>query len=445
MALASHRDFLAQEARALLTRLARVKPLALQETMVPAAALPPAAQAGIERHLAAGRRELGARVRAFLTWLEGPDGEAALAAEAQRRFTALRMRFTAVLAQLDVFADVLTQRSEFETGPWLAGLDAAAADALALPGRYYDPPPLVCYVDRGHGAAIRRARTRLPGGGESPAGVIRIPRERMVGVGIASSLVHEVGHQAAALLDFVGTLRPRLAAAAAAAGDLAPAWAMWSRWLGEIVADAWAVARVGVAGPLGLIGVVSLPRAFVFRIGVDEPHPFPWIRVRLAVAFGRALWPHPQWDKLDRLWLELYPPTGLDEARARAIAMLDATMPALVAAVLDHRPPALRGSRLRDAFDLAERSPERLRAAFRDWRRGPVAAASAAPSFAFAVLGQARADGALSAEAEGRATARLLTSWALRRALSPAPPERPARVRRTAIPSIVGEYYANHA
>ena len=42
------------------------------------------------------------------------------------------MRFTAVLAQFDIFADVLTQRSEFETGPWLAGLDAAAADALAL-------------------------------------------------------------------------------------------------------------------------------------------------------------------------------------------------------------------------------------------------------------------------------------------------------------------------
>ncbi len=48
------------------------------------------------------------------------------------------------------------------------------------------------------GAAIRRARTRLPGGGDNPVAIIRVPRERMVGSGIASSLVHEVGHQAAA-------------------------------------------------------------------------------------------------------------------------------------------------------------------------------------------------------------------------------------------------------
>ena len=59
----------------------------------------------------------------------------------------------------------------------------------------------MCYLDRGHGAAIRRARARLPGGGMSPVAIIRVPRERMVGAGIASSLVHEVGHQAAALLD----------------------------------------------------------------------------------------------------------------------------------------------------------------------------------------------------------------------------------------------------
>lgn len=416
---APHHTFLAEEARALLTRLGRVKPLVLQETMVPAAALPPAAQAGIERHLAAKRRELDGRVRRFLAWLDGPAGEAASAAEAQRRFATLRMAFTTVLSELDMFADVLTQRSEFETGPWIAGLDVLAADALALPGGYYDPPPLVCYLDRGQGAAIRRARTRLPGGGESPVGIIRVPRERMVGIGIASSLVHEVGHQAAALLDLVPTLRPRLAAIGAEAGEHAPAWALWSRWLGEIVADLWAVARVGIAGPIGLIGVVSLPRAFVFRIGVDEPHPFPWIRVRLAIAFGRALWPHPQWDWFDRLWLDLYPSSGLDLPRTRMITLLLATMPGLVLALLDHRPPALRGTRLRDALDVQDRSPEQLRMQFQDWRRRPASASNTRPSIALAVLGQARADGSLPGGKEGRLIANLLTAWAVRTAVFP--------------------------
>src|SRR5262249_58546694 len=101
----------------------------------------------------------------------------------------------AVLSQLDLFNHVITQRSENETGVFLSGLDVVSADALALPG-YYEPPPVICYLDRDVGAAIRRARTRMPGGGENPVAIIRVPRERMIGSGIASSLIHEVGHQA---------------------------------------------------------------------------------------------------------------------------------------------------------------------------------------------------------------------------------------------------------
>ena len=46
------------ETRAMLARLALVKPFALQESMLPAAALLPAAQVAIDRFLVAGRREL---------------------------------------------------------------------------------------------------------------------------------------------------------------------------------------------------------------------------------------------------------------------------------------------------------------------------------------------------------------------------------------------------
>jgi len=86
-------------------------------------------------------------------------------AQAQRSFSLLRLRFNAVLTQFDLFNNALTQRSEREIGVWLSGLDVVSADALRLPGDYYDAPPVICYLDRGVGAAIRRARTRLPGGG----------------------------------------------------------------------------------------------------------------------------------------------------------------------------------------------------------------------------------------------------------------------------------------
>ncbi|HEY7430559.1 MAG TPA: hypothetical protein VH641_07490 [Streptosporangiaceae bacterium] len=171
---------LEREARAMLARLNRVKPFVLQETMLPAAALSPQAQTGIERYLTGGRRVLRAQIQRYIGWLHGP-GRHADAAEQQRRFTFLRLRFNLALSQLDLFSDAITQRSEHETGLWLSGLDVAAQDALDLPGGYYRPPALVCYLHRGLGGAIRRARTRLPGGGENPVSIIRIPRERMIG------------------------------------------------------------------------------------------------------------------------------------------------------------------------------------------------------------------------------------------------------------------------
>lgn len=172
----------------MLTRLERVQPFALHLTSVPAAGISPAAQSGIEWYLAEGRKELRQLIYEFLRWLQSSSRRSQPApAEAQRRFSFLRLRFNAVLSQFDIFSDALTQRSEHETGVWLSGLDAVAEDALALPG-YYQAPPTVCYLDRGAGAAIRRARTRLPGGGENPVAIVRVPRERMVGSGIASSL-----------------------------------------------------------------------------------------------------------------------------------------------------------------------------------------------------------------------------------------------------------------
>ena len=183
---------LAQEARSLLTRLARLEPFALIEPTVLAAALMPSAQSAIESQLVQGRRALRRMVAQFQWWLRreaADDASTATAAEAQRRFTFLRLKFNAALTQFDLFNEVITQRSEHKTGVWLAGLDIVAADALALPGNVYQAPPVICYLDRGPGAAIRRARTRLPGGGDNPVAIIRLPRERMIGSSIASSLV----------------------------------------------------------------------------------------------------------------------------------------------------------------------------------------------------------------------------------------------------------------
>jgi hypothetical protein len=404
---------LEQEARALLTRLGRVRPFALQESMLPAANLLPHSQVAIEEFLSAGRSHLRRLVSEFLKWVRSGDGAAAAPEEAQRRFTMLRLRFNAVLTQFDLFDNVITQRSESETGVWLSGLDVASADALQIRGHFFDPPAVICYLDRGTGAAIRRARTRLPGGGWSPVAIVKVPRERMVGSGLASSLFHEVGHQAAALLGLVESLRPELSQRESAGGENAAAWTLWGRWISEIVADFWSIARVGVASTMGLMGVVSLPRAFVFRLNPDDPHPVPWIRVKLSAALGNALYPQAVWNRLAELWESYYPLNGLAPAQVETLRKLEQTIPELAGVLLNHRPPVLGGSTVVEVLDTADLRPEALRHCLRRWRRAPEEMYRARPILVFAAIGQGRADGRISPEEESQVLGKLLTHWAL--------------------------------
>ncbi|WP_209642137.1 hypothetical protein [Kibdelosporangium banguiense] len=404
-------DFLADEMRAMLTRVDRLKPFVLQETMLPAAVLLPRTLVAIEALLLGERAKLHGLGQSYLRWLAGP-GRSAPAAEQQRRFATIRLRFNEHLAQLDLFADAITQRSEHETGLWLSGLDVAASDALRLDnGAGVEEVPIICYLDRGPGAAIRRARTRLPGGVANPVAVVRIPRERMVGHGIASSLVHEVGHQGAALLDLVACLRAELRGRSQSTGD---AWHCWAAWISEIVADFWSVARLGIGSTLGLIGVVSLPRPFVFRFTLDDPHPFPWIRVLVSAGIGDRLYPDPQWTRLARLWRELYPPAGAAPGVAEVIDRLEPTIPELADLIATHTPEKLNGMTLQDALAHRSRSPDALRRLYSTSARQP---ARLRPMLRFAMLGQARWDRRLAAGQESRVVGRMLTGWAARSTL----------------------------
>jgi hypothetical protein len=239
----------------------------------------------------------------------------------------------------------------------------------------------------------------------------------MIGSGIASSLVHEVGHQACELLDLINSIRPLLKGMQAGGGRQSPAWQLWERWISEVLADFWGVARVGVASTLGLIELVSLPRAFVFRIDTDDPHPTPWIRVKLSCAMGRALFPHPQWDALVELWESLYPPSELDANTLELLKTLESTIPSFVALLVNHRPKGLRGESLMEALNVNERQPARLLAYFESWGKAVDDMQQAPPSLVFAVVGQAKASGKMTPEAESITLARLLTYWAMRSAL----------------------------
>ena len=409
---------LEQEARGLLTRLDQIQPFSVHETMVLAAALPFAAHRGIERFLHAGRSRLRRRVHAFLRWLGGP-GRAAPAHEQQRRFVLIRLEFNDILSQLDLFTEVVTQRSEHGTGVRLSGLDVLAADALRVAAPAGEELPAVCYLARGPGAAIRRAKTPLPGGSPNPVAIIRVPRERMVGGGVASSLVHEVGHQGAAQLGLVESLRSELAGCAAREPD--DVWPVFQGWISEIVADCWSVGQLGITSTVGLLAVVSLPSYFVFRPSGDDPHPTPYLRVLISTAIGEALAPHPQWAAMRRTWRAMYPLDDLPASRVAELRRVESAVPRFVGTLLAHRPPALGGRALRTLWPAGSRSPQRLLALHRRTGTDVAALARLRPTLALSVLGQARTAGLLTPEEESRVLSDLLVVWAVRSSLDVEP------------------------
>jgi hypothetical protein len=210
---------------------------------------------------------------------------------------------------------------------------------------------------------------------------------------------------------------------------------MWKRWISEIVADFWSIARVGIASTLGLMGVVSLPRVFLFRLNMDDPHPTPWIRVKLSAARGDALYPQPAWRTLAKVWEQYYPTEGLPEEQVQLLRQLESTIPALADLIIHHRPESLRGKSLVEVLEIKERRPQRLRRLLDYWRRAPHEMYGAPPTVVFAVIGQGRVDGKLTPEEESVIVAKLLTYWALTSTLEAAGncarPREPCRCQST--------------
>lgn len=406
-----YRRFLINEAQGLLTRLSQMQAFETSMPMVIAAAIPYRAQKNIFELMRAGKELLTTKVRRFIDRMEEPHQMHT--EKCQAAYAVLKLQFNALLDQFDIFADVVSQRGENETGVWVAGLDVFAKDALKMERFLLDAPPLICYLDRGHGAAIRRARTRLPGGDENPVAVIRIPRERMVASGIGSSLVHEVGHQGSALLDLIPSLKPVLEDLSRRDPAHGESWRLLNRWISEILSDFWAVSFLGISATTGLMSVVSLPKYFVFRAVDNDPHPFPWIRVKISLAFGKLIYPEDQWHRLERLWESMYPKTGLKSTALELINNLEATLPSFAKLVTEHKPLKLKGKQVNEIFPYHQRQPHQLRAYYRQWKNDQEVMKKQRPSLVFAVIGQARADNVITPFAENRILTSMLRHWAL--------------------------------
>ncbi len=359
-----------------------------------------------------GKKELKESIHQFTGFLQSKRETGYSEENLQNQFTVLKLRYNQILDQLDIYADVLSQRCEHEVGIWLAGLDVLAEDGLKAGKAFYEAPALMVFVERGHGAAIRRARTRLPGGDENPVAVIQIPRERMVGNGIASSLIHEVGHQGAALLDLIPSLKSSIHIARSNAAKNKGAYTYYDRCISEIIADFWAMAHLGVSATMGLMGVVTLPSYFQFRLDMDDPHPAPYIRVQLSCRIGKKLFPDPQWDKLWSLWESFYPKAKVPKEKLIILQSLDAEMDRFIDTIIQLKPPILKGKRLLELFNIEGRQPQILREKYTAWKTNPGFINQEEPIMVFAVLGQAKMDHRITAQEENHLLTQQLNRWA---------------------------------
>ncbi len=172
------------------------------------------------------------------------------------------------------------------------------------------------------GAAVLRANLRLwDGTGVNPVAAIKITHHNLLR---NTALIHEAGHQAAAVVGWNEELASKLADGLTGAPDgVAGAWASWAS---EIGADAFAFVHTGYAAVAALHDVLAAEDAVVFRHTSGDPHPISYIRVLLGVEMCRQFYDAGPWDDLAQAWVTLY---ALAKAPGDTRALLEASLAVL--------------------------------------------------------------------------------------------------------------------
>ena len=402
-----------------MTRLRQVRPFALQETMLPAAALTPTAQVGIDALLVGGRRLLRRQVLEFLTMAaRSRPGRAARRGAAplhagppalQRRPVAVRPVLERHLSAQRARERRLARRARRvrrrrARAAWRAVRPAGGHLLPAARPRRGDPA-------RADATARGRSRTRS-----------RSSRCRASGwSGTASDR---------RLCTRSATRRPRC-------------WT-WSPSLRPVLADADAGGSGGGARRLAVLAALDLGDrrgSLERRHARDRLHARPDRRRQPAALVRLSDQPrrsasepvHPRPSELRASARSSIPtrsgsgsrgsgtsciPPGTSTPSAASCSRRSArrSRPSSSCSC-DHRPASLGGRRLREVLPTAGRDPRSLTDLAQRWRTERRAYRAARASLAFAVLGQARWAGLVSPEDESRIVSDLLTFSAVRSTL----------------------------
>jgi hypothetical protein len=276
------------------------------------------------------------------------------------RLLAYRKEYLSVETIADFYGDAINTRTSERLAGYLRACDFLAARSmnviLAPLGK--KGPPVLTYVDRGAGASILKAGLKLwDGRSSSPVAAIKIVRHNLQR---PTSLLHETGHQIAAILGWNeelaaalhNALRPR-------SPELA---ALWSSWASEIAGDAFAFGHTGFASLAALHDVLATDTATVLGIVPYDPHPVSYLRVLLGRELCRRFFGSGVWDPLARAWVATHSLQATGASEAAVLEGSKELLPLIVDVVFEKRFPAFGGKALSDLLDPTRVRPDALAA-----------------------------------------------------------------------------------
>jgi hypothetical protein len=262
----------------------------------------------------------------------------------------------------DTFLDILSQRHVSKIGRMLRGCDELASDAIrrARIHRTSVIEPPIVFLDRGFGSNILKEGLKLPDWSRISVPLIPIRYQNLYSKYDLTSVLHEVGHQIMVRLGLVSTLRLAIRRAFSGTGVSEIVRDLFTSWSTEIFPDFWTFLNSGVAQTLSIRDVVSVPDGLIFRLSLSDPHPPPYVRVILSIAFCRYIWGNGIWDQWEEDWIALHPLRKCPIETRKTLEHVINAIPLVSKTMITTRFQKLTSKTLSSLFDMDLLSPSRL-------------------------------------------------------------------------------------
>jgi hypothetical protein len=170
------------------------------------------------------------------------------------------------------------------------------------------------------------------------------------------------------------------------AGGSAALQDLYASWASEIGPDFWTFCGSGIAAVAGIRDILSLPPDHVLRITFGDPHPPPFVRVRLAFECARQVWGQGEYDRWEREFVALYPLEGTTRETAAVLHEAVTSVPAVARALLNTRFRVLGNRPIAALFDLPALAPDRLKPIVERVSRGRLQFGGLSPAGQLAVF-----------------------------------------------------------